>query len=195
MNTENKKVLVLASANQGKIKEIKAMLPEYEVVGYRETGLCFDIQETGETFYENALIKARAVAEALNLPALADDSGLCVDYLGGAPGVYSARYAGDGNDEHNNNLLLKNMEKAEDRRAKFVCALVMYFPDGKIISAEGETEGSILFSCEGKNGFGYDPLFFSKDLNKSLGMATDEEKNSVSHRYRALCALKEKLRG
>lgn len=189
----DKPILVLASANKGKIREIGEMLPEYKVVGYKEMGLDAEIEETGATFYENALIKARAVSDALGLPALADDSGLCVNALGGAPGIYSARYAGDGDDKHNNALLLKNMVNIKDREAKFVSALVLYYPGGKIISAQGETYGKILYGCEGTGGFGYDPLFYSFDLNKSLGVATAEEKNSISHRYRALCALKEKL--
>ena len=193
MSAENKKILVLASGNQNKIREIGEMLPDYEVKGYKDMGLDMEIEENGSTFYENALIKARAVCEALGLPALADDSGLCVDALGGAPGVFSARYAGDGNDAHNNALLLKNMEGIKNRDAKFVSALVMYFPDGRIVSATGETFGRILYECKGDNGFGYDPLFFSNDLQKSLGEASAREKNTVSHRYRALCALREKL--
>ena len=193
MSAENKKILVLASGNKNKIREIGEMLPDYEVKGYKDMGLDMEIEENGSTFYENALIKARAVCEALGLPALADDSGLCVDALGGAPGVFSARYAGDGNDAHNNALLLKNMEGTKNRDAKFVSALVMYFPDGRIVSATGETFGRILYECKGDNGFGYDPLFFSNDLQKSLGEASAREKNTVSHRYRALCALREKL--
>ena len=193
MSAENKKILVLASGNQNKIREIGEMLPDYEVKGYKDMGLDMEIEENGSTFYENALIKARAVCEALGLPALADDSGLCVDALGGAPGVFSARYAGDGNDAHNNALLLKNMEGIKNSDAKFVSALVMYFPDGRIVSATGETFGRILYECKGDNGFGYDPLFFSNDLQKSLGEASAREKNTVSHRYRALCALREKL--
>ena len=193
MSAENKKILVLASGNKNKIREIGEMLPDYEVKGYKDMGLDMEIEENGSTCYETALIKARAVCEALGLPALADDSGLCVDALGGAPGVFSARYAGDGNDAHNNALLLKNMEGIKNRDAKFVSALVMYFPDGRIVSATGETFGRILYECKGDNGFGYDPLFFSNDLQKSLGEASAREKNTVSHRYRALCALREKL--
>ncbi len=189
-----KQTLVLASGNKHKIKEIQQMLPDYEVVGYKDFGLDFEIEENGKTFYENALIKAKTVSQALNLPALADDSGICVDALGGAPGIYSARYAGDGNDEHNNNLLLKNLENATDRSAKFVCAMVFYKPSGEIISAMGETLGSILYAPEGENGFGYDPIFFSKDLNKCMGIASAQEKNSVSHRFRAIKGLKEKLK-
>ena len=190
----SKQKLVLASGNEHKILEISQMLPEFEVVGYKQFGYDFEIEENGETFYENALIKAKTVSEKLNLPALADDSGICVDALNGAPGIYSARYAGDGDDKHNNQLLLKNMENQTDRKAKFVCCMVFYKPDGTIITATGETHGKILHEEQGENGFGYDPLFFSDDLNKCLGVATAEEKNTISHRYRAISALKSKLK-
>lgn len=188
-----KKRIVLASANKGKIKEISEMLKGYEVVGYKDLGIDYDIEEDGNSFYENALIKAKNIAERLGVPALADDSGLCVDYLKGAPGIYSARYAGDGIDEHNNDLLLKNLSGVTDRKAYFICVMVLYSPDGSIITAEGKTYGEILTERRGTNGFGYDPLFYSYDLNKSLGEATDEEKNSISHRSRALQILKESL--
>lgn len=194
MTDKERKTLVLASGNKGKIAEIGEMLPEFSVIGYKDAGLDFEIEETGATFYENALIKAKAVSEALGLPALADDSGLCVNALSGAPGIFSARFAGDGNDEHNIDKLLKELDGVKDRSAKFVCSLVLYYPDGKIISAEGETNGEILFERAGKNGFGYDPIFYSADLKKSLGEASLKEKNSVSHRSRALKNLKEKLK-
>ena len=189
-----KQRIVLASGNAHKIKEISDMLPEFEVIGYKDLGFDFEIEENGKTFYENALIKAKAVAEALNLPALADDSGICVDALNGEPGIYSARYAGDGIDAHNNELLLKNMQGIENRKAKFVCCMVFYKPNGEIITATGETHGKILDKCYGSNGFGYDPLFFSDELNECLGIASAEKKNTISHRYRAISALKEKLR-
>lgn len=189
-----KQRIVLASGNAHKIKEIAQMLPEFEVVGYKDLGFDFEIEENGKTFYENALIKAKAVSNALNLPALADDSGICVDALGGEPGIYSARYAGDGIDEHNNQLLLKNMQGQINRKAKFVCCMVFYRPNGEIITATGETHGVIMHTTEGQNGFGYDPLFFSDDLNKCLGVASAEEKNTISHRFRAISALKEKLK-
>lgn len=194
MTDKERKTLVIASGNKGKIAEIGEMLPEFSVIGYKDAGLDFEIEETGATFYENALIKAKAVSEALGLPALADDSGLCVNALSGAPGIFSARFAGDGNDEHNIDKLLKELDGVKDRSAKFVCSLVLYYPDGKIISAEGETNGEILFERAGKNGFGYDPIFYSADLKKSLGEASSKEKNSVSHRSRALKNLKEKLK-
>ena len=187
------KKLCIASGNKHKIKEIAEMLPDYEVVGYQDFGLDFEIVEDGKTFYENALIKAKAVAERLNIPCLADDSGICVDALNGEPGIYSARYAGDGIDEHNNELLLKNLEGQADRRAKFVCCMVYYTPEGQIITATGETLGEILHAPEGLNGFGYDPIFFSYDLNKCLGVASAEEKNSISHRFRAIEGIKRQL--
>ena len=183
---ENKKIIVLASGNKGKIKEISEMLPQYTVKGYKEFGLDFEIEETGETYYENAFIKAKTISEKLNLPALADDSGLSVEVLGGAPGVYSARYAGDGDDEHNNDKLLSVLDGEKNRKAKFICCMVYYVDKNTHFTVTGETEGEILYKREGKNGFGYDPIFFSYDLNKSMGIASDEEKNSVSHRSRAL---------
>lgn len=193
MKKEEKQTLVLASGNAGKIREFAEMFPAFNVRGYKDFGLDFDIEETGKTFYENALIKAKTVSEALNLPALADDSGLCVQSLHGAPGIYSARYAGDGNDEHNIQKLLRELAGKEDRSASFYCSLVLFYPSDKIISSEGKTEGRILFEKEGKNGFGYDPIFYSDDLGRSFGTATEEEKNSVSHRARAVAALKKEL--
>ena len=188
----DKKRIILASGNKHKISEIAAMLPDYEVLGYKDFIDC-EIEETGVTFYENALIKAKTVAETLKMPALADDSGLCVDALNGAPGVYSARYAGDGNDEHNNDLLLKNMEGKIDRKAKFVCCMVYCSGNGDILSAFGEVKGEILTERHGKNGFGYDPIFYSYELAKPMGIATAEEKNSVSHRHRALAEIIKKI--
>ena len=189
------KKLVVASNNKGKIKEIKAILGGvYDVVTMGELGYNEDVEENGTNFFENALIKAKTVCMALNMDALADDSGLCVDALNGAPGVYSARYSGGhGNDKDNNALLLKNLDGASDRSAKFCSSVVLYKTDGTYIEGYGETLGTILFSEEGQNGFGYDPLFYSKDLNKSFGLATAEEKNAVSHRYRALCNLFDKI--
>ncbi len=190
---ENKKRLVLASGNAHKIKEIAKMLTEYQVVGYKDLGFNEEIEENGKTFYENALIKAKTISDALGIPALADDSGICVEALNGAPGIYSARYAGDGNDEHNNELLLKNLEGKEDRNAKFVCCMVYYYK-GKILTATGETCGKILFEPQGEKGFGYDPIFHSYDIDKCFGISTEEEKNSVSHRFRAIEGIRELLK-
>ncbi len=188
--------LVVASSNAGKLKEIAKMTEGIFTVGSMAAeGYTEEIEETGETFLENAVLKAKAVSEVLGVTALADDSGLVVDCLGGAPGVYSARYSGEPCDNARNRaLLLKNMQGCADRSARFVSCIAVCFPDGRVITAEGETEGYILESEEGDNGFGYDCLFFSKDLNKSFGVASDEEKNSVSHRGRALKAIVEKLK-
>lgn len=190
----NKKTLVVASGNKGKIKEIADILKDFNIVGYKDLGFNEEIEETGTTFYENALIKAKTVSLTLNLPALSDDSGLCVEALNGAPGVYSARYAGDGKDESNIKKLLEKMKDYKDRRAKFVCCAVLFYLDGKSVSAIGECEGEILYQKNGNCGFGYDPIFYSYDLKKSFGEATEEEKNSVSHRARAICILKDKIK-
>lgn len=190
---EDKQVIVVASGNKDKLREIAEILSDYKIVSAKELGFCDEIEETGKSFYENALIKAKTVSMTLNVPALADDSGLCVDALGGAPGIYSARYAGDGDDESNIDKLLKEMEGKKDRSASFKSCVLVYYPNGKIIFAEGETRGDILTERVGKGGFGYDPVFFSKDLNKSFGLALPEEKNSVSHRGRALTAIRSKL--
>lgn len=194
MQTKKMK-LVVASGNKNKIREIAEIFSEYEVCSQKEMGFDEDVEETGTTFAENALIKARAASQALQCVALADDSGICVDALGGAPGVYSARYCGyHGSDEENRNLLLKNMEGVENRKAHFTSAIALVFPDGRELIAEGHTYGSILFEAEGNGGFGYDPIFYSDDLGKSFGIATAEEKNAVSHRFRGLQKLQSLLK-
>ncbi len=189
MTTERKR-LVVASGNAHKLREIAQIFTDFEVVSQKQAGFDEEVEETGVTFMENALIKAEAAAKALGLPTLADDSGLCVDALGGAPGVFSARYSGGhGNDKENRALLLKNLEGITDRRAHFTCAVALVYPNGELITAEGYTYGSILQEERGSEGFGYDPIFWSEDLQKSFGMATAEEKNAVSHRGRALSLL------
>ena len=187
--------LVVATSNAGKMKEFREMLGgKFTVISMAEAGFEGDVEETGETFYDNALLKAEAVSRTLGVCALADDSGLEVTCLNGAPGVYSARYSGEPCDNvRNRAFLLENMRGAEDRSARFVSCIVLYKPSGEIVTATGYVEGEILLEEEGDNGFGYDCLFYSKDLGKSFGVATDEEKNSVSHRGRALRALLEKL--
>jgi XTP/dITP diphosphohydrolase len=186
--------LVIASSNENKIKEIKAILSPFfeDITSARTAGFDKNIEENGSTFAENALIKARAVCKALNCAALADDSGICVDALGGLPGVYSARYSGGG-DRENNLKLLKAMENIADRSCKFVCAVALVYPDGREVTAEGETKGRLLINPEGAGGFGYDSLFFSFELNKSFGLASEDEKNRISHRAKALKALIRKL--
>ena len=181
------KRLVLASNNKHKVEEIKAILSDYEVLTLGDVGIDVDVEETGETFLENAYIKAKAIYDLLGVATIADDSGLMVEYLDGAPGVYSARYAGEHGNDHENNLkLLRELEGIEDREAKFVSAIVMIDADGTVYEAIGETKGSILFDYDGDGGFGYDPIFYSYELNKSFGRATKDEKNSVSHRRKAL---------
>lgn len=186
--------LIVASNNKGKIKEIKEILKDvYEIVPMGEVGFNEEIEENGSTFFENALIKAKAVSEALGVNALADDSGLCVDALGGAPGIYSARFSGvHGDDAANRKKLLselKNLKNPDERKARFVSSVVLYKRGDEVVSGMGETHGIIGFQEEGENGFGYDSLFVSDDLGKSFGVATAEEKNAVSHRKRALIDL------
>lgn len=189
--------LVVASGNKGKLREIAEILKDYDVVSMQAAGFAGDVEETGKTFEENALIKARAVCKALNLPALADDSGLCVDALGGAPGVYSARFCGrHGDDAANNRQLLEKLQNVPDgeRGAYFESCVAVCFPDGREVTASGRTYGKILHRAEGEGGFGYDSLFFSSELGKSFGLASAEEKNAVSHRGKAIRALAEKLK-
>ena len=188
-----KQKLVVATGNAHKLREIAEIFTEYEVVSQKQMGFDEDVEETGTTFAENALIKARAAAKALSCMALADDSGICVDALGGAPGVYSARYCGHhGHDKKNRDLLLENMKNESNRKAHFTSAIALVYPNGKEVVVEGKTYGKILYKEEGDGGFGYDPIFESDDLKKSFGVATAEEKNAVSHRFRALQALREK---
>lgn len=193
MEIKEKKRLVVATGNAHKLREIAEIFTDYEVVSQKQMGFDEDVEETGTTFAENALIKARAACKALGLPVLADDSGICVGALGGKPGIYSARYCGvHGDDKGNRRLLLKNLEGVKERKAHFNCAVALVYPDGRETVVEGKTHGSILLAEEGDGGFGYDPIFFSEDLQKSFGVATAEEKNAVSHRFRALQALRAK---
>ena len=192
--------IVLASHNQNKIRELKRILsqsiPEVEVYSLDEVGLTDEIEENGTTFAENATIKARAAAESGYI-GVGDDSGLEVNALGGAPGIFSARYAGEhGDDEANNQLLLKNMENVQDRSGAFVCAIACVFPE-ELNNAHvflGKTEGEILHAYRGETGFGYDPLFYFPQFGKTLAEVTPEEKNSVSHRGNAIKAFAEKLK-
>ena len=185
------KRIVLATGNKAKLNEFRQMLTDYDVVCPRDLGIAFDVDETGETFYENALIKARALNELVGEPTIADDSGLCVDALDGGPGVRSARYSGGGDDENNAKLLAELKDKPN--RAAHFTSCIAYYDGERIISAEGYTHGVIADALDGDNGFGYDPLFISDDLHKTFGRASEDEKNAVSHRARALALLKRKL--
>jgi len=181
--------LVLASGNFGKLKEMRMLLGDrFDVVSMKELGLDPDIDENGTTFEENALIKANVLSKLTGCAAIADDSGLEVDALGGRPGVYSARYSGvHGDDEANNQLLIKELENvAEPRTARYACAMALVRPGHKPLVARGECEGYILREYRGTGGFGYDPLFLSADFDKTFAEATLEEKNAVSHRARAI---------
>lgn len=184
--------IVIASGNAGKIREFEEIIPDIRFISMREAGFTGDIEETGLSFKENAYIKAKAVYDVLHRPVIADDSGLCVDALDGAPGIYSARFSG-GSFADNRRLLLERMKGMKNRTARFACALCYIDEEGKPLFSEGYTEGKILFEETGDKGFGYDSLFYSLDLNKSFGLADEEEKNSVSHRYRAIKSLFEKL--
>ena len=188
--------LVLASKNQKKLVEMNAILGQLgiEVCSEAEAGVDLDVEETGSTFEENSLLKAKAVMEASGMPAIADDSGLCVDALGGAPGVYSARYGGEGlDDAGRTRLLLENMRGQSPRTCRFVSVITCCFPNGDVISARGECEGTVAFAPMGDGGFGYDPVFFVPGLKKTFAQLSAEEKNSMSHRGRALEIFKEKL--
>lgn len=191
------KDLIIASNNKNKIREIKAIFTGIfeNVYSLADKGIDIEIEETGSTFIENATIKAKTISDMTGMVTLADDSGLEVLALNGEPGVYSARYAGEPcDDEANNTKLLDVMKDITDRRAKFTSAVVLYFPDGKVLSATGSTDGTILYKGEGNGGFGYDPLFMSSELCKTFGIATAEEKNQISHRARALENLKNLLK-
>ena len=189
---------ILASNNKGKLRELKNILSELDidaqVVSQREAGYEIESEETGTTFAENALIKAKAALDVSGEPCIADDSGLCVDALGGAPGVYSARYGGEGlSDDDKILLLLKNMEDKEQRNARFVSSVACVFPNGDTLKSEGVCEGIILREKRGENGFGYDPVFYLPELGKSMAELSEEEKNRVSHRGKAVRAFGEKL--
>ena len=180
---------VLATHNPGKLREMGEILKDFgiEVVCPRDLGLTRDVEETGTTFAENAMLKAKAICKAAGLPAIADDSGLCVDALGGAPGVYSARYGGEGLDDKGRYmLLLSSLRGAPTRAAHFACAVACAFPNGDTLTAEGRCDGSIAYAPLGEGGFGYDPVFLLPGTGKTFGQLTQEEKSAVSHRGRAL---------
>lgn len=191
----NKKLYV-ATNNNGKIKEIKEILPEFEVLSLKDLGYDFDVEEDGETFAENSYKKAAALFELTKCPVFADDSGLCVDALNGAPGVYSARYSGEhGNDEQNIIKLLDDMKDipSERRAAKFVCDICFIDETGAVFHALGECHGQIATEPKGENGFGYDPIFFMPEYNKTIAELTPQEKNAISHRAKALEILKNEI--
>ncbi len=183
--------IVLASRNKHKIGELQALLSKYiptvEILSLDDIGFEGDIVEDGESFEDNAFIKARSIAE-LGYIGVGDDSGLCVNALGGAPGIYSARYAGEhGNTEENNALLLKNLKGESDRAAAFVCVICCVFPEDTAFGHffRGETAGEIIETYRGEGGFGYDPIFYYPPFGKTFAELTSDEKNSISHRGKA----------
>ena len=182
--------LVLASKNQHKLVELRTILGQLglEVVLESDVGVDVDVEETGTTFEENSLLKARAVMEASGMAAIADDSGLEVDALDGAPGVYSARFGGMDNDEARTALLLEKLQGVPDekRTARFVSAIACALPDGRVVTARGICEGTILFETRGDNGFGYDPVFYVPEIGMTFAEADGERKNAISHRGNAL---------
>lgn len=198
--------VIFATGNEGKMREIRAILGdmELEICSMKEAGLALDIEENGTTFEENARIKARAVADVLAAKekaracvVMADDSGLEIDFLGGEPGVYSARYLGEETPFSEKSADLLRRLKAvpeEERNARFVCAIAAVFPDGETVVTRGAIEGRIGHELRGDNGFGYDPIFYLPEYGRTAAELTDEEKNRISHRSRALELMKEELK-
>ena len=186
--------LIIASGNAGKLREIRAILGEKfdEILSIKEAGIDHETIEDGTTFMENAIKKAREIAEISGSYALADDSGICCDALDGAPGIYSARFSG-GTDEDNNALLLEKLADKDDKRAHYTCAMALASPTGELTLAEGYMYGEITANRRGTRGFGYDPLFVPIGETRTVAEMTDEEKNAISHRANALNLLLEKL--
>jgi len=190
-------IYVLATANPGKIKEMRGILKklDIEVVSRDDLGIDKEIEETGTSFQENSQIKALAICKLAGVPAIADDSGLIVDALGGEPGVYSSSYGGEAlTADERCRYLLKKMKNMEQRQAKFVCTIVCAFPDGDLLTTVGECNGEIAIEPVGSDGFGYDPVFRPEGCNKTMAELTTEEKNKISHRGVALRNFSELLK-
>jgi XTP/dITP diphosphohydrolase len=190
--------ILIASTNDGKIREIVEILKPTgaKFLTYNDYHNWPDVEETGDTFFDNAILKAKALVEAFGVTAISDDSGLEVDALNGAPGVYSARYAGeDGNAIKNNEKLLDELKDVPEgeRSARFRCVAVLLFPDGKFIRADGTLEGKIGFEKKGKDGFGYDPLFIPEGESRTVAEMSMDEKNQISHRAKAFNRLKDEI--
>lgn len=197
-----KNTVIVATKNAHKLSEMAALLDgvcDIELKSMKDIGLDIEIEENGTTFEENAKIKAREVCRITGKPAIADDSGLCVDFLSGEPGIYSARYASENgenaSDDANNRKLLEKLKGVpeSDRTARFVSAVALVLPDGRELCAIGTCEGIIMREERGNGGFGYDPLFFCPEFAKTFGELTAEEKNSVSHRNRACLQMRKML--
>lgn len=188
--------IVIASNNKGKINDFRVIFPDYNVIGISELIEDFDVEETGDTFEENAKLKSEAAAEALNKRVIADDSGLEVFALNGEPGIYSARYAGETKDDNANiEKLLTQLGDETDRSAQFVCVISMSAPGEDTVQFKGTVQGEITLNKIGEHGFGYDPIFFVEDKNKTMAQLTAEEKGQISHRGKAIEQLQEYLEG
>ena len=191
--------LIIASNNAHKVGEIKQILGSRfdEILSLREAGVCHETIEDGDSFIANSLKKAREIAEITGCAALADDSGICVDALGGAPGIYSARFAGEyhgkESDEANNALLVEKLSDKADKSAHYTCAMAIVYPDGREVTAEGYMYGSIVDIPRGTHGFGYDPHFIPEGESRTVAEMSEDEKNSISHRANALAELLTKI--
>ena len=186
-----------ATGNAGKLRELRRILEAqgHEVVSQKQLGITIEPEETGTTFAENALIKAETICKACGLPTIADDSGLCVDALDGAPGIHTARYGGEGlTDQERYMLLLENMKGQMTRAAKFVSVVTCVFPNADVVSARGELFGAIAYAPIGAGGFGYDPVFYLPEYGKTSAELTAEEKNAISHRGKAFRAMTARLK-
>lgn len=193
------KRIIFATGNAGKIKEIQMIMEDtgMQVLSMKEAGITVDIEEDGSTYEENALLKARAVAAHTDDIVMADDSGLEIDYLNKEPGVYSARYMGEDTSYRiKNNNLIERLDGVPDeqRTARFVCAIAAVMPDGRELTTRATIEGRIGYEEKGENGFGYDPIFYVPQFGKTTAELTEEEKNQVSHRGKALQLMKEELK-
>lgn len=193
------KKIIFATGNEGKMKEIREILGvlPVQVLSMKEAGIQADIVEDGKTFQENAVIKAKAIAALSNEVVLADDSGLEIDYLNKEPGIYSARYMGEDTSYHiKNSNLIQRLEGVPDelRTARFVCAIAAAFPDGTVLTTEGTVEGRIGYEEKGENGFGYDPIFYVPQYGCTTAELTEQKKNEISHRGKALREMAKKLK-
>lgn len=187
--------IIAATKNKNKLREFGEILKGFDIISQEDAGVDIDVEETGTTFEENSMLKAKAIYEATGIAAIADDSGLCVDALGGEPGIYSARYGGEGLDDAGRvQLLLKNMKDVpeNERSARFVCAITLVGKDG-VVTSRGECEGKIAYAPKGENGFGYDPVFYMEEYGKTTAQMSPDEKNAVSHRGKALKIFAEKM--
>lgn len=190
--------IIFATSNEGKMREVRAILEDtgMEILSMKEAGISVNIVEDGNTFEENAIIKAKSISRETDAIVLADDSGLEIDYLNKEPGIYSARYMGEDTsyDVKNRNLIERlNGVPDEERTARFVCAIAAALPDGRVLTTQGTIEGRIGYEIQGENGFGYDPIFYVPEYGCTTAQLSNEQKNAISHRGKALRAMKAEL--